>query len=507
MYSLVIALLVLGVFFLSVWKWMKKTARMIRIMKQIPGPPGFFYPVGNSDLFLKVDHLGFFKQIQVCNNAFGRLHGMFKLWMGPAPYVVITKGSVAEVVFSSMRFIEKSHDYDYFQPWLATGLLTSTGPKWKSRRKFLTPAFHFQILDGFTAVFYEQSLVMVKLLSKLADSGQSFDISPYIFRCTLDIICETAMGRTIHAQTRADSSYVQAVYRSTEMIFDRMVKPHWRYDFIYNTIGPGKLLETTLKRLHDFTDSVILERQAALSKNLTEDRKETASRRLAFLDMLLTAKTEDGEPLDNLSIREEVDTFMFEGHDTTGAAAGFAIFLLGCYPEVQNRAYEEVLHVLGNGDKPVTNDDLKQLVYLEAVIKETLRLYPSVPMISRKCPEDITSGSLVIPKGCTINLNIYTIQRNPDVYTEPDSFLPERFLENSDLTQKISPFDYVPFSAGPRNCIGQKFALMEEKVILSTLLRHFRIESIETPAEMQVHGELIMRPVNGIQVKLTKRAH
>ena len=170
-----------------------------------------------------------------------------------------------------------------------------------------------------------------------------------------------------------------------------MVKPHWRYDFIYDVFGGGKRLKATLKLLHDFTDSVILERQAALAE---QRDSEPSPRRLAFLDMLLTAKTEDGQPLDNLSIREEVDTFMFEGHDTTAAAAGFAIFLLGNCPEVQSKAYEEVVRVLGhNSSRPITNDDLKQLLYLEAVVKETLRLYPSVPMIGRKCPEDVVIGT------------------------------------------------------------------------------------------------------------------
>ncbi|KAG2465691.1 CP4V2 protein, partial [Polypterus senegalus] len=152
------------------------------------------------------------------------------------------------------------------------------------------------------------------------------------------------------------------------------------------------------------------------------------------------------------------------------------------------------IHVSGNSSRHVSMDDLKKLKYLECVIKESLRLYPSVPMFA---------PGHEIPKGVNAIIIPYSLHRDPKWFPDPEKFNPERFLpENSSHRH---PFAFVPFSAGLRNCIGQRFAIMEEKVILSTVLRHFEVESKQRREELDLTGELILRPENGIWIKLINR--
>ncbi|OQV19129.1 Cytochrome P450 4V2 [Hypsibius exemplaris] len=484
-----------------------KYRRIASHIDKIAGPPRLWLPVGNA-LQLSGNHFKFFQQIRQLAKDYREQSptGALRLWIGPYPYVIMVKGKAAEAVLSSYKFLEKGPDYDLVHPWLGTGLLTSTGDKWRSRRKFLTPAFHFQILNEFIDVFHEQSKVLIDCLTDKADSGEAFDISPFISRCTLDIICETAMGKKIHAQTRSDSTYVAAVYRASALVYHRVINPFLRPDSMYSIFGPRDWT-STLKTLHSFTDSVILERQSDMHEQRPSqtDTDRPNGKRKAFLDLLLSAKTEDGKVLDNASIREEVDTFMFEGHDTTSVAAAFAVFLLGNHQDVQQKAYEELRQIFGDSDRAPTTEDLKNMRYLDCVLKESLRLYPSVPMITRKCNEDykLPDSDIIIPEGSIVSVFIFALGRDPDMFPEPDRFDPERFSDTK--SARHGPFDYVPFSAGPRNCIGQKFAVMEEKTILSTILRSYTIQSVEDPETLRIAGELITRPIDGISVKLFRR--
>ncbi|TMW51300.1 hypothetical protein DOY81_003619, partial [Sarcophaga bullata] len=165
---------------------------------------------------------------------------------------------------------------------------------------------------------------------------------------------------------------------------------------------------------------------------------------------------------------------MFEGHDTTTSGISFCLYLLARHAEVQQRAFNEVVEVLGNDrEKPVTMRDLQDLKYLEAVIKESLRMYPPVPMIGRQITEDTKIGNQTIPANTKVSMLVYAAGRDPDYFENPNDFNPERFYSES--PDKINPFAYVPFSAGPRNCIGQKFAMLEMKSTISKVLRYYEL--------------------------------
>jgi cytochrome P450 family 4 len=168
-----------------------------------------------------------------------------------------------------------------------------------------------------------------------------------------------------------------------------------RIEFFFRISSFKKRNDELLKILHDFTDSVILSRRDELMKNNNSnttakgDEDVGAKKKMAFLDILLQS-TIEGQPLSNMDIREEVDTFMFEGHDTTSSGIAFCLYNLAKYPEIQQKAFEEIRNVMGDDLKsPATLTILNDLNYLEMVIKESLRLYPSVPMFGRRMPENV----------------------------------------------------------------------------------------------------------------------
>ncbi|XP_027693100.1 cytochrome P450 4V2 [Vombatus ursinus] len=472
-------------------------------MKAIPSV-GVAYPLVGHSLHMKSDSQEFFEQISFYTEEY-RQEPLLKLWVGPVPMVALYHADNVETLLSSSKQIDKSRLYKFLHPWLGLGLLTSTGNKWRSRRKMLTPTFHFTILEEFLDVMNEQANVLVNQLEKHVDQ-EAFNCFLDITLCALDIICETAMGKNIGAQVNGDSEYVRSVFRMTDIILRRIKMPWLWLDLWYLLFKEGWEHKRSLKILHDFTDKVIEERARQMKENEAQkkgDMKPKDIKRQAFLDLLLNTTDEDGNTLSPQDIREEVDTFMFEGHDTTATGMNWVLYLLGSYPEAQRKVHSELDEVFGKSDRPVTVDDLKKLKYLDCVIKETLRLFPSVPFFARTLISDCFIAGYKVPKGTEAVVLPYALHRDPKHFPDPEDFQPERFFPEN--ARGRHPYAYVPFSAGPRNCIGQKFAMMEEKTVISWVLRRFWVESIQKREELQLVGEMILRPKNGIWIKLKRR--
>nr|XP_018901323.1 PREDICTED: cytochrome P450 4C1-like [Bemisia tabaci]XP_018901324.1 PREDICTED: cytochrome P450 4C1-like [Bemisia tabaci]AFP49818.1 cytochrome P450 [Bemisia tabaci] len=485
-----------------------KRIQLVRTMNKLPGPKE--YPLVGNSLELAVPRNQFFKIFDDRTRKWGPI---FRTWEGPLAVLHITRPEHAEIILASSKHIDKSLVYTFLHPWLGTGLLTGTGAKWHSHRKMITPTFHFKILDIFQEVFVEKCQLLVEKLKSKANN-EPFDIYPFITRCALDIICETAMGTEINAQEKTDSDYVRAIYDISELTLKRSFQPWFWPDLVFNMTDYGKRYSECLSVLHGFTTRVIKERKALRSssngKHIEQTVDEDAEllgkkKRLAFLDLLLEAsENSNGSALTDIEIREEVDTFMFEGHDTTTAGICWTLFLLGSHPEYQDKVAEELNNIFQGDNRLATMKDLNDMKYLERCIKDSLRLFPSVPFIGRTLKEDTSFDNYQVPKGTLVNLQIYHIHRCKDQWPNPEKFDPDNFLP--ERISKRHPYAYVPFSAGPRNCIGQKFALLEEKTMLSAVLRNYRVESHEKFEDLTLMNELILRPESGIILKLTPRS-
>uniref|UniRef100_A0A1I8PJ36 Cytochrome P450 n=1 Tax=Stomoxys calcitrans TaxID=35570 RepID=A0A1I8PJ36_STOCA len=406
--------------------------------------------------------------------------GNFRIWAGSYLNILITDPKDIEFILSSKSLITKSDIYDMLHPWVGQGLLTAKGYRWQSHRKMIMPSFHFKILQEFQEVMARNSTKFMKKLSEASRDDSIFDFYELVEHLTLDILCETSMGISINAMHNPHTKFAKSLAFICSNISLRAYNPLKRKLSTYRFFPEYKEYCNALKILKEFTYDVINKRIKLIKLEETNQAKETpteeiSKRKMAFLDNLLSAKV-DGRSLTLHEIYEEVSTFIFAGNDTSSSALSFVTFLLSRHLDVQQKVYEEQLSIMKDHDLKAnaTYHQLNDMKYLDLVIKEAQRLYPSVPVIGRHTEEDCTINGKFIPKDTSLNLLLMALGYNDRIFPDPYRFKPERFdpLYGDELPKQ---FEYVPFSAGPRNCIGQKFALLQIKTVVSQMVRNFEI--------------------------------
>ncbi|KAK9505638.1 hypothetical protein O3M35_009641 [Rhynocoris fuscipes] len=427
------------------------------------------------------------------------------IWLLGVPMVFLDEPEDVAEVLGNVSNLDKGVEYIAIQPWLKEGLLLSTGEKWHSRRKLLTPTFHFRLLEENLQSMERHAQHLVNKLCSLGD--KTIDIRDYIILCTLDVMCDTAMGIELGALDNPSLKYVKCVKSVGEVTIYRMQNLYLHRDWLFSLTSLGKQFKKDLAELHDFTTKIIRERKSERRNKVNKEENNQNDdfkprKRKAFLDLLLEMDIE--HKLTEADIREEVDTFLFEGHDTTAAAITFAIYLLGLHQDVQDKLIEEIDSIIPDKNEPITRQHLNDMKYMDQVVKESLRVYPSVPYISRLFTHDIKlKGGIVIPAGANVGVLPYIMHRKPEIYPEPEKFDPERFSPENISSRH--PYAYIPFSAGPRNCIGQKFALMEIKVVLATLFKSVRVQSLTKREDVTVSPLLVLRSDVPLNIKVTPR--
>ncbi|XP_071576478.1 cytochrome P450 4C1-like [Temnothorax nylanderi] len=478
-----------------------------RLINLIPGQRG--RPIVGNILDYILSREKQWKLLVALSNQY---YPIFKFWAFFVPIVSIRHPDDLEAILGSTKHIEKSFLYDILHPWFGTGLLTSGGAKWHSRRKILTPTFHFNILKKFVEILIEEAESMTKSL-KNTESTVVKDLVPFFSEHTLNAICETAMGTSLRGLGAFQQRYREAVQRMGELFIYRLFR-QWLYiNWIFSLTSKGREQKKTLKILHGFTEQIIAERKLYHDRtnnqylksfgNDTSAERDDAEpigirrKRLAMLDLLIAASREG--LMTDLDIREEVDTFMFEGHDTTAMGLCYILALLAEHKDIQDHVRNEVDTALQENEEKFTMKLLQDLPYLDRCIKEALRLYPSVFLISRIPAEDVKLQSYLVPAGTFLHLNIYAVHRDPNFWSNPEVFDPDRFLP--ERSRNRHPYSYLPFSAGPRNCIGQRFAMLELKAMIAPLVHNFYLEPIDYLKNIRIHVDLVLRPAHPIRAK------
>ncbi|XP_011425793.3 nacrein-like protein isoform X1 [Magallana gigas] len=405
------------------------------------------------------------------------------------------------LVTSDPKPVGFGEPYRHGLPWLGEGLLMSSGQKWKRSRRLLTPAFHFDILKPYVKIYKTCADILSENLNEHADTGKSVEIYNLVSSCTLDIILRCAFSYTTDCQSKRETThpYVSAV-QDIAMTWLLRNKSPWLYpDFIFYRTKQGQKFKSDCDYVHKIAEDIIDKRRREL------EREDLSHKRyLDFLDILLTAKDESGNGLTKEDIRNEVDTFLFEGHDTTASAISWILYSLAENPECQQKCQEEIDKVVSETKSGQLEwKDLGKLDYLTECIKEGMRVHSPVPGVSRVNTQPIKVDDVTIPPGTIILINFYALHHNPTVWGQDHmEFKPERF--NRDNSEKRDSFAFCPFSAGPRNCIGQNFAMSEEKVVLASLLRRFSF-SLDKDHKVDKVIAAVMRPVDGIKLYIRSR--
>lgn len=485
--------------------WLAKQWNVRIKVRKLPGPIGYpivgilFEMLGNGS----TDVLPHLRSVW---NKFSS-HGLYHMIVLDRCIVVLSRPEYIQKILSSNDQINKSSDYKHVTPWIGNGILTNTGKDWHVRRKLLTPAFHFRILEDFYHIINSHAS---NLIDKLATEvgKDSFPLFPHMSHTTLEVICESAMGYKMDDLGKSVPDYLEGIKIVTNLGMKRSIRPWLSNDLIYSLTSGGRTLFRYVKKMNDFTNKVIQARKIDLrsrnniQKSNKQDEVFGQKKRLAFLDLIIEI-ADEGKVLSDQQIQEEVDTIMFAGHDTTAIAITWTLYALGHNPEIQDKLRQEILDVIGNDSKTqVTGQHVKNLKYMERVIKEALRLYPPVPLIARELTKDMTFDDHIVPKGVSLFMVPYLLHRMPDIFPNPEIFDPDRFL--SEEVEKRHPHSYIPFSAGPRNCIGQKFAMMEMKIFLSYLVRAYSFESIESPADLKLILAAVLSAESGVLLRIKK---
>ncbi|GBL94543.1 Cytochrome P450 4V2 [Araneus ventricosus] len=414
------------------------------------------------------------------------------------PIVFLVKADAVKEALKGNKLKEKSSVYEFLKPVFGCGLATSPYATWKPRRKQLNRCFHPDILRGFLPIFNENAQQLVQFFRK--SENKFTEISHSVALCALDIICETVFDVKLENLGNDESQYAKSVRRSSEMFMNRMCR-FWQWpDIIFWNIPCGREAKFHIKVMKEFTQKVIREKKV---RYLSMGSETDKGKRRTLLEVLLQLHLVDHE-LTEEDVRNEVDTFALGGHDTAAVTISWALYLIGLYPNIQAKIHQELDSIFGEGtDKEITEDDLNQLHYLDCVIKETHRLYPPVPMFGRHVEEESSICGHTIPKGASCFVLSYFLHRDEDVFPDPEKFDPDRFSPEN--FRKIPEFAYIPFSAGPRNCIGYRFATMEVKILVATVLRNFTIESLEERNKVLPVMQIALHSSSPIYVRFRPR--
>uniref|UniRef100_A0A0K0EFV1 Cytochrome P450 n=1 Tax=Strongyloides stercoralis TaxID=6248 RepID=A0A0K0EFV1_STRER len=498
MFSLTILITLLFLFVVSNLKkfktWWCERRRKIELAEKIPGPKGL--PIfGNILTFSGTQEQmqnNFFKEAQI---GFENNEPLRRYWIGSSLTVQPLSSDAAKVIFDSTTEISKGETYDFYSQWLGNGLVLSDGEKWKYRRRLITPSFHFNMLKKYFETYNNESKNMVEIFESLSKRGDEVEIFNVIKRSALDIICETAMGVKVNASKNPNHPYLIAVKKYAKLSSDHFRNIFYKIPLIYYLFGDQTEKDRLLVILKSFTRNVIKQKTEEFEKNNGMLSDNT------FLSTLLQLKKENN--WSDEDVREEVETFIFAGHDTTSSLVSYLFWALSCYQDIQQKVYEEIYDVYGDEERDVLPEDLPKLTYLEMVIKETLRRYSTVPFFVRMLTNEIEVCGYTLPKGTNFIFAPQHTNFNSNVFPDPYKFDPDRFLPEIAATRNA--YDFTPFSAGTRNCIGQRFALNEAKTIAIWILRHFKLTTKREESYVKSIAEATQTPVDGIPIIFEKR--
>jgi cytochrome P450 len=359
------------------------------------------------------------------------------------------------------------------------GLLTSEGDFWLRQRRLAQPAFHRARIASYADTMVEYA---DRLLAEWKD-GEQRDIHAEMMRLTLQIVAKTLFDADVDQDAKEVGGALAALMELNSDFRKLILTPTW------------------LPTPRNIRAAIAIRRLDKIIFRFIEERRRSGKDAGDLLSMLLAARDEDGSRMTDRQLRDEAITIFLAGHETTANALSWTWMLLSQNPAVETKLHAELDAVLA-GRTP-SLDDLPNLRYAGHVITESMRLYPPAWGMARVAIEDVEIGGYPIPKGCGVSLAQWVVHRDPRWFDAPEEFCPERW--EGDLMKRLPRFAYFPFGGGPRQCIGNNFAVMEATLLLATIAQRFRIPLVPGHPVVPMPS-ITLRPRYGIRGKLEARA-
>jgi len=387
---------------------------------------------------------------------------------------------IEEVLVTNARKYSKGRVLRANRHVFGEGLLTSEGDFWLRQRRLAQPAFHRVRIASYAGT-------MVEYTQRMLDGwrgGEERDAHQEMMRLTLQIVGKTLFDADVERDA-------QEVGKSLELLLEiganfrrTIFVPHW-------LPTPANLrVKREVAQIEKILYRIIGERRAS-----GRDAGD-------LLSMLLSAQDEDGSRMTDRQLRDEAITLFLAGHETTASTLSWTWWLLAQNPAVEAKLHAELDAVLG--DRAPSLEDLPKLAYTGQVITESLRLYPAAWGMARLAVEDHEIAGYPVRKGMGVAMAQWVVHRDPRWYDAPEEFRPERW--EGDLMKRLLRFAYFPFGGGPRQCIGNAFALMEATLILATIARKFRLRLVANHLVAPL-ASITLRPRHGVRVTLESRGN
>jgi cytochrome P450 len=438
-----------------------------------PGPKGHFIMGVMRDF--NSDTLGFITRCRdygdVVRSRFLYVHA----------YFLYNPNDIEALLTTNAKSYQKARSLrsPFFHRLVGNGLVTSEGDFWRRQRRLAQPAFHRQRISSYGDVMVEFANRTISKWQK----GEIRDVSRDMTRLTLEIVVKTLFNSDVSN----DADHVGQILTGLVRPFASQATLKWILDNRLPTPAHKKYFNAVAE-IDRIVFRIIAERRA---RGYDEGD---------LLSMLLQAQDDDGSQMSDAQLRDEVMTLFLAGHETTALALSWSWYLLATHPLAEQRFHAELVEVLGGRTPNVS--DLPKLKYTEMIAKESMRLYPPAYAVGREAIEETEIGGYRVPKGNQVFAFQWVTHRDPRFFHNPDEFEPERW--SSDMSERLPKYAYFPFGGGPRQCIGNYFAMMEIVLLLATIGQRFQF-SLASDEPVEVLPVLSLRPKNGIKVVVSER--
>jgi cytochrome P450 len=386
--------------------------------------------------------------------------------------------TIEEVLVTNARKYIKGRVLRANRHVFGEGLLTSEGDFWLRQRRLAQPAFHRARIASYAATMVEYTQRMLESWR----SGEERDAHQEMMRLTLQIVTKTLFDADVEREAQDVGKSLQMLLELGANFRRTLFIPHW-------VPTPTNL---RIKREIAFIENILF--------RIIQERRASGHDAGDLLSMLLQAQDEDGSRMTDRQLRDETITLFLAGHETTASTLSWTWWLLAKNPAVEAKLHAELDAVL-SGRAP-SLEDLPKLTYTGNVITESLRLYPAAWGLARVAIEDHELAGYPVKKGMGIAMAQWVVHRDPRWYDAPEDFRPERW--GGDLLKRLPRFAYFPFGGGPRQCIGNTFAVMEATLLLATIAQKYRLRLVANHPVMPL-ASITLRPRHGVRVSLESR--
>ncbi|XP_054260605.1 cytochrome P450 4V2-like [Macrosteles quadrilineatus] len=416
--------------------------------------------------------------------------GLFCLWVGPVPVFVATDPNDVQVILNSSHTLEKDDIYNFLKPFMGNSLFTAPGHHWKKQRRLMNPLLVPSNVEKFLPEF---NAVGEELARQLGQAPGEIDPRDGIFSISVDVIMRTVIAsKPLSVEAKQDIfDLLNDVGKMfTYRLFKVWLHIEWLFNFLYSR--EMKKAEQKLAACYNLIDEHWIEAVQERGQGSKQEEELEDYRPRNILDVAFTQVNNGSNKKDWF---DEINGVIVGATDTVVAAISFLLLTLANHPEIQDKVHAEIEEVLGSrSDDEVTLDDLNRLTYLGQALMETMRIHGVFPCILRKVTKDIKLSEATLPTGSRVMLTLHAMGWHPDTFPEPHKFIPGRFSPElqRDPDHKRHNYAFLPFSGGPRNCLGKAYAMLMMKTVAVHILRRFKVTTDVSLSDIQYELKVVM---------------